>query len=94
MAMTHRPEGMQRGIDDRVDHRSLSMLIGEWRHLDELVERCRRAGLYRMNRSRLIRLALNQLDLAAVIESEAGRDARINAAVCGEMCPTSADIGE
>lgn len=40
--------------------------------LDAAVEHCRANGLYRMNRSRLVRIALARLDLDAVINGEAG----------------------
>lgn len=40
--------------------------------LNAAVKRCREQGLYRMTRSRLVRIALARLDLQAVIEEESG----------------------
>ncbi len=71
--MTHRPDGKQQAADDRYCILGFSMHLHERDWLDAAIERLRAAGLYRMNRSRLVRIALERLDLDAVLREEAGR---------------------
>ena len=46
---------------------AISTYKSDLAELDAMVERCQAAGVRRMNRSRLLRIAIKRLDLDAVI---------------------------
>lgn len=63
--------------NDRAYVSGVSLHLRDWEWLDDAVQACREAGLYRMSRSRLLRLGLQRLDLDQVIAEEAGNLATV-----------------